>query len=109
MNVQIALKPKRPYSDIHDSAYTRLVNELHLQREIILLAPGSDLYLEISRVDLVLAPPFSSPTVVAKESGIPSLFYMLSDSSWKLPNSHHGIKVVTSLADLMSISTNLMR
>lgn len=106
--VEIALKPKRVYSTIHDPSYIEIVNDLKLRGEISVLPAGINLYHEISKADLVLSPPFSSPCIVAKELEVLTAFYFLSDSTWKLPNSHHGIKVITNLQDLVSLSTSVL-
>jgi len=103
-NLQIVVKPKRQYTTSIDAEYVELIKGLQDSRLIQLLKPECNLYEEISKADLVLAPPFSSPCVIAKEMQVPSYFYFLADSEWQLPQESHGTKVLRDFSQLVSVA-----
>lgn len=108
-HLKIMVKPKRQYSSSVDRDYVDFITELRDSGKIDLVKSDCNLYEEISKADLVLAPPFSSPCVIAKEMQVPSYFFLLADSEWKLPKEMHGIRVLREFPQLVSVAKELFK
>jgi len=72
---EVLLKPKRGRMPIHDARYYTLrdqyVDNGSLSGHVLPTNPID----AVAACDLVIAPPFSSPTVIAEQMGIPACFY----------------------------------
>jgi polysaccharide biosynthesis PFTS motif protein len=98
--VVIQLKPKRGYAPSHSHSYISMVNAALREGTINVLPPSSNLYKTISSSDLVLAIPFTSPALIAKEMNIQVNYVAIGISDWDIPDLSDGISVVKNLADL---------
>lgn len=65
--VLFRLKPKRRYSNLHAKDYISLVRELSDEGLLELVPASANLYQTVSESDFVLAFPFTSPALIAKE------------------------------------------
>lgn len=99
-DLELYLKPKRPYVPAHSKSYLQFVEESVSSGKIKWLTPNANIYDVIEQSRVVLTPPFSSPAIIARELGVPCAFYFLPESNWLLPKSHHGIEVLTEVQSL---------
>lgn len=96
-NALIKLKPKRKYTSDDSISYCDFL-EAHSSR-IQILKWHSDIGNEISKSDLVICVPYSSPALIAKYLGIPTIFYTAS-VDFKLDPIHEDILVVQGPTEL---------
>lgn len=87
----IRLKPKRVYST-KDSSSCRDFVQAQVPR-IKILQWNSDIVDLIESSDLVICIPFSSPALISKHLGIPTIIYVPS-SEFNLCESHEDIPVI---------------
>jgi hypothetical protein len=72
----IALKPKRAYEPIHDSRYIAFVERLSRSAfEFEVLPPETNMFSLVSRSDVTVVIPYSSPAYVASHLGRPAVYY----------------------------------
>lgn len=98
--IKVRIKPKRAYSSRHSKNYRSRVREYTLEQQIELLGHNVNLYEVVSESDLVLATPWTSPAVLAKEMSINSAFFTIRGTDWDLPDEYEGISVIKSLSGL---------
>jgi hypothetical protein len=96
-NVSIKLKPKREYTSDDSISYCEFLEAQSSRIQI--LKWDSDIGNEISKSDLVICVPYSSPALIAKYLGIPTIFYTPS-LDFKLDLIHEDILVVQGSAEL---------
>ena len=98
--VQVRIKPKRAYSQMHSKKYITKIMEHSRQHQIEILSPNANLYEIISQSDLVIATPWTSPAVLAKELATNSVFFTIRAAEWDLPAEYEGIRVINSCGEL---------
>jgi polysaccharide biosynthesis PFTS motif protein len=104
----IAIKPKRNYvagnsKKSHDSKYVDLLISLQDQGKVQLLGPEADIYFEIGASSLVICIPLSSPALIAREMGVPVIYYNPDENStWNLQNSYDGISLISGKKEIKS-------
>lgn len=96
-NALIELKPKRKYTSDDSNSYCDFLEAQ--SSKIQILKWNSDLGNEISKSDLVICVPYSSPALIAKYLGIPTIFYT-SSLDFKLDPVHEDILVVQGSLEL---------
>jgi polysaccharide biosynthesis PFTS motif protein len=99
-SILFRIKPKRAYSSKHSKLYIEKIKIAAAQGKIILLNSNSNLYGVISESDLVIAVPFTSPAVIAKEMGTPSVYLAVELDEWEIPKESNGVPVIFALTDL---------
>jgi polysaccharide biosynthesis PFTS motif protein len=98
--VKVRIKPKRAYSPMHSKKYITKLIEYSQELRIELVNPDSNLYEVVSQSDLVIATPWSSPAVLAKEMSLNSIFFAIRVADWHHPYEYEGIRVINSLNEL---------
>jgi hypothetical protein len=112
IGIKLSLKPKRKFRKGHHSdTYKNVVDSLVSSREIEILGSNVDLYSLVSKSDIVLVVPFSSPCLIANEMDVPNAYYS-PNSEFKLENPEEEIKLLLSEGELkkfilLSIQTAL--
>ena len=96
-NALIKLKPKRKYTSDDSISYCDFLEAQ--SSKIQILKWDSDIGNEISKSDLVICVPYSSPALIAKYLGIPTIFYTPS-LDFKLDLIHDDILVVQGSTEL---------
>ncbi len=71
-DIRIAMKPKRSYSEIHDTRYRQFIRS---QTWLNIEAHDSNILELIGKSSLVICTPFTSPYFLAKKLGVPTVFY----------------------------------
>ena len=97
--VQVRIKPKRAYGHMHSKKYITKIMEHSHQHQIEVLSPYANLYEIVSQSDLVIATPWTSPAVLAKEMSVNSVFFAIRVADWDLPAEYEGIRVIKSLSE----------
>lgn len=98
---EIQVKPKRRYSKLHSKAYiSQLVHSSKAQR-IRKLPSSANLFEIVSKSDLVLAIPFTSPAILAKELSVKSFFVCIGIEGWDVESSSGGIPVIFRFEELL--------
>jgi polysaccharide biosynthesis PFTS motif protein len=105
---QLRIKPKRKYSKVHSKTYISKIHELSKNRCVELISPVSNLYQVVSESDFVLAIPFSSPAVLAKELGVRSAFIATGIVGWDIPVESNEISVEFQIDSLTKKIKNEM-
>ena len=98
--VKVRIKPKRTYNPVHSKKYIEQIIKSCREHQIELLSPNENLYKVVSQSDLVIATPWTSPAVLAKEMALNSVFFAIRSTDWELPNEYEGIRVIKSLSEL---------
>jgi len=84
---KFAIKHKRKLQPSHSKEYSVLVNSLiRPQGNWEKIPEDSNIYSLIKSARLIVAPPFTSPALVAKELGVPSCFLDLGDNPTDFDN-----------------------
>lgn len=96
-NALIKLKPKRRYTSDDSISYRDFLETLSPRIQI--LKWDTEIGNEISKSDLVICVPYSSPALIAKYLGIPIIFYTPS-LEFKLDLMHEDILVVQGSTEL---------
>lgn len=100
-NWEIVLKPKRKYSKNHSRKYIDFIQTIVTERHnFTVLNPDNNLFNEISKSDIVITIPFSSPFDISKSLGVPSIYY---DPSGEIDFSRMGYSVNDYVTDLISL------
>ncbi len=99
--VTVQVKQKRKYSQSHSKKYISLVKISSKQMKIKRLPASANLYQTISKSDLVLAFPFTSPALVGKELKVDSLFVSIGCDGWDVPKSSDGVPVIYFFEELL--------
>ena len=95
----IKLKPKREYSSGDSSVYRDFLKSLNSNIDI--LRWNTSIINEIVKSDLVICIPFSSPALISRYLGVPTLFYTPS-LEFNLEEKHEGISVIEGIDHLQS-------
>jgi len=74
-DIDIVLKHKRGYGDIHDLRYIRFVDRLEADGKIRLVPPDTNLYSLIAASSAIVVIPYSSPAYVASTLEIPAIYF----------------------------------
>jgi polysaccharide biosynthesis PFTS motif protein len=99
--VIVQIKPKREYSQFHSKKYISLVKILSKQSVVKRLPASANLYQTISRSDLVLAVPFTSPALLGRELNVNSFYVSIGCDGWDVPTSSDGVSVISQFEDLL--------
>jgi hypothetical protein len=105
---RLRIKPKRRYSKVHSETYISKIHELSKHRCVDLILPTSNLYKVVGESDFVLAIPFSSPAVLAKELGVRSAFIAAGIVGWEIPEELNKILVEFDINSLIKKIENEM-
>jgi polysaccharide biosynthesis PFTS motif protein len=105
---RLRIKPKRKYSKVHSKTYISKIHEFSKNRCVELISPVSNLYQVVSASDFVLAIPFSSPAVLAKELGVRSAFIATGIVGWDIPLESNEISVEFQIDSLTKKIKNQM-
>jgi polysaccharide biosynthesis PFTS motif protein len=100
--VKIQIKQKRKYSHMHSKKYISMLKNSSKQMKIKRLPASANLYQTISKSDLVLAFPFSSPALIGTELKVNSLFISIGCDGWDVPKFSAGVPVIFSFEELLS-------
>jgi polysaccharide biosynthesis PFTS motif protein len=100
--VIVRIKPKRKYSRYHSKDYISAVSTASKQMKIKCLSASSNLYQTISQSDLVLAIPFTSPALLARDLKVNSYFVSTGIDGWDVPTSSAGIPVIFQFEELLN-------
>ncbi len=103
---QLRIKPKRRYSKVHSRTYISKIYELAKHEYIDLISPNSNLYQVVTESDFVLAVPFSSPAVLAKELGVRTAFIATGMVGWDIPPESNEIPVEFQIDSLIEKMKN---
>ena len=93
----IKLKPKREYSSGDSSVYRDFLKSQN--SNINILRWNTSIIDEIRKSDLVICIPFSSPALISRYLGVPTLFYTPS-LEFNLEEKHEGISVIEGIDHL---------
>jgi polysaccharide biosynthesis PFTS motif protein len=99
--VLLLLKPKRKYRKSHSISYVSLVKKSVRNQKIGFIPPSANLYESIWSSDLVLAIPFTSPAVLAKELNVRSFFIWTGIGNWDIAATSDGVPVISSFEELL--------
>ena len=103
--VKVRIKPKRPYSRVHSTKYIKYLSGITKELGIEVLEPNKNLYEVISESDLIIATPWTSPAIIAKEVFSNSVFFCSRKEGWNIPPEYRGVKVLKSSSQLLEFST----
>ena len=98
---ELRIKPKRKYSKAHSKRYISKIHELSKNEFVKLISPVSNLYQVVTESDFVLAVPFSSPAVLAKQLGVKSAFIATGMAGWDIPVESNQIAVEFQIDSLI--------
>jgi len=83
--IEVVLKHKRDFIDIHSSEYIKNISDLSDTRVLKLVSNNSNIYELINTGALIIAAPYSSPVYIALDIGIPAFWYDPTGTlHWKL-------------------------
>ena len=99
-NKVMVLKRKRRDTYYADKRYVRIINELSSYENVIILDPSINAERLIPEVEGVISIPYTSTSVVAKLTGIPSVFYDPTGTLSSSGSELHGVKMMNSKPDL---------
>jgi polysaccharide biosynthesis PFTS motif protein len=98
---EIQVKPKRRYSKLHSKAYISQLMSSSKSQKIRKLSPSTNLFEVVSESDLVLAIPFTSPAILAKELNVKVFFVCIGIEGWDVASTSGGIPVIFQFEDLL--------
>ncbi len=98
--VEFRIKPKRAYGATHSKKYQANVVQLSKDIGIKILNPYANLYSIVSQSDTVIATPWTSPAVLAKELRTDAIYFGNRGQEWNLPSKHEDIEVMGSTREL---------
>ena len=107
LKVELVLKPKRSYSNIHHSLYKKHLENLEKSNVIKSLPFSNNIYTETSRSKIVISPPYSSGALIAKEMNVKTCYYVpsITARNFELPVSMHDTPVLKGLTELIRFVT----
>jgi len=100
--IVVKLKPKRKYKNYHSKVYVSLVKSSLKSNKIKSIPASANLYLEISKSDLVLAIPFTSPGLLARDLKVKSLFIATGICGWDISPDSDSVPVIFHFEDLLN-------
>jgi polysaccharide biosynthesis PFTS motif protein len=81
--------------------YEKILAEFETKSFLHFLDVNSNLYNTVAESDLVVGIPFTSPCFIAKETKVPSIFYVPSSGLvWDFPDEIDGIPVIKNISNL---------
>ncbi len=98
----VQLKPKRKYKNYHAKVYVSLVKSSLKSKKIKSIPASANLYLEISKSDLVLAIPFTSPGLLARDLKVESFFISTDILGWDISPFSGCVPVIFHFEDLLN-------
>ena len=99
----LCIKPKRQYFKYHSKDYISIIKTNAKLGKIRFLSPSSNLYKTITKSDLVVAIPFTSPALIAKELKVKQFFVSTGIAGWDIPETSSGVDVVSQFAVLLDL------
>lgn len=116
LNLRIKVKPKRSYllrntaGVRHDRNYINLLNQLGREPNFEVIPAETQLELIISKSQIVIGMPFTSPVLVARALGINCIYYVPEElGDWELPPSRDHIRVIQGVEHLRNEITRLTK
>lgn len=88
IEVEVVLKHKRQFSNIHDNDYIRFVEELSTNKLLKLVPSDENIFDLVSQSDFVCAIPFTSAALVARQYKKPAVFYDPTNEVWTADGLH---------------------
>jgi len=86
---------------IYGTNYEKILAELETKSYLHVLDTDSNLYNTVAESDLIVGIPFTSPCFIAKETKVPSIFYVPSSGLiWDFPDEIDGIPVIKNISNL---------
>ncbi len=100
IRIDLRLKPKREFKKGHHAdGYRGFVDSLVSSKEIEIIESNTDLYALINASDVVIAVPFSSPCLIAREMEVPNAYFSPS-SGFKIVNPDERINLFLTEREL---------
>jgi len=99
MDINMVHKRKRGTKFEHKS-YTRRLRQLNKELNYINIDPNVDPLEVIQKTKASISMPFTSPAIIAKQEGKPSVFYDPTDIIQKDDIAAHGISVLNGIGEL---------
>lgn len=75
IKVELILKHKRGYNDLHDKTYIDYVQSLNASQALTLVDYEADIFDLIASSSAIIVIPYSSPVVIANSLNIPSIYF----------------------------------
>lgn len=100
--VIVQIKPKRKYYKSHSKRYISVVKKATKLKKIECLPESANLYQTISKSDLVLAIPFTSPGVLARVLKVNSFFLSAGIDGWDVSASSYGVPLIFQFEELLN-------
>lgn len=107
--IELLVKPKRKHSSIFSKTYISRLKMLEHQNYIKLLDPYLNLYKEISKAEIIVCTPFTSPAIIARELNVPVCFFTKASDDWNLPKIDNGFEVIRTEQTLMNFVINNLK
>jgi hypothetical protein len=102
--IDVVLKHKRGYGDVHDPRYIKYVDELEAIGRIRLVPPDTNLYSLIGSSSAIVVIPYSSPAYVASELGVSAIYF---DATAVIQDTHEPAPFVDFAAGESSLFEKL--
>ena len=103
--VRLVLKHKRSHEPTRDPGYVAAIERFTEAGALQLESPDTNVYALISRADVVIAVPWSSPVYVAQDAGKPALYY---DPTGELLPAHEAAADVPFVAGAAKLEQRLL-
>ena len=103
LKVELVLKPKRGYSNKHNGLYIKHLKNLERSNIVKSLPFSNNIYTETSMSQIVISPPYSSGTLIAKEMNVKACYYapLISARNFELPAVMYGTPVLKGVTELI--------
>jgi polysaccharide biosynthesis PFTS motif protein len=99
IDMNMVHKRKRIHKAAHKS-YIRRIRQLNKESNYIQIDPNADPLQVIQKTKACISMPFTSPAVIAKQEGKPSVYYDPTDIIQKDDIAAHGVKVLNGIGEL---------
>jgi polysaccharide biosynthesis PFTS motif protein len=99
-NFTVVLKQKRKIDSLQDKCYLKLINDLKLKPNFILINEDVAPETLITDAKLVISMPFTSTAIIAESLKKPSFFYDTNQIINKYDKAAHGIYIISGLNEL---------
>jgi polysaccharide biosynthesis PFTS motif protein len=100
LNISIVFKRKREIGKLLHQKYKALLDDLYEAEDFISVPSEISALHVIEKCTAVISMPFSSPAVLAREQGKPSIYYDPFSSLQKDDRSAHGIEIISGVTNL---------
>ena len=97
--IKVGLKPKREVGDMHSEKYIDMLHNLYNSGIITKIDHREDIYDLVRNAKVVIAYPFTSPALIAKELGVDCAFYS-SSNLLQSRSFYFGVRFIDNKADL---------